>query len=111
MGLESKYVEFYCASFDISEKFVESCPPTETPTRKLKNEISGRNSQGIFPNLEYFGMILIALQTLLFKIKIHPSVKKTPKSSEFNLFISKLRRFSFGELQSFTEKHKKCVRK
>ena len=78
-------VEFYCASFDISEKFVASCPPMDTPTRKLKNEFSGRNSQGIYPNLEYFGMILKALQTLLFKIKIHPSVKKTPKSSEFSL--------------------------
>ena len=84
----SKDVEFYCASFDISEKFVASCAPTDTPTRKLKNEFSGRNSQGISPNLEYFGMILKALQTLLFKIKIHPSVKKTPKSSEFSLRIN-----------------------
>ena len=85
--LVSKDVEFYCASFDISGKFVASCPPMETPTRKLKNEFSGRNSHGIYPNLEYFGMILKALQTLLFKIKIHPSMKKTPKSSEFSLRI------------------------
>ena len=83
----SKDVEFYCASFDISEKFVASCPPMDTPTRKLKNEFSGRNSQGIYPNLEYFGMILKALQTLIFKIKIHQSVKKTPKSSEFSLHM------------------------
>ena len=77
--LVSKDVEFYCASFDISEKFVASCPPMDTPTQKVKNEFSGRNSQGIYPNLDYFGMILKALQTLLFKIKIHPSLKKTPK--------------------------------
>ena len=37
----------------------------DTPTRKLKNEFSGRNSQGIYPNLEYFGMILKALQTAI----------------------------------------------
>ena len=85
--LLSKDVEFYCASFDRSEKFVASCPPMETPTQKLKNQFPGRNSQGIYPNLEYFGMILKALQTLLLKIKIHPSVKKTPKSSEFSLRI------------------------
>ena len=66
-------VEFYCASFGISEKFVASCPPMDTPTQKLKNEFSGRNSHGIYPNLEYFWTILKALQTLLFKIKIHPS--------------------------------------
>ena len=83
----SEDVKFYCASFDISEKFVASCAPMDTPTPKLKNEFSGRNSQGIYPNLEYFGMILKALQTLLFKIKIHPSMKKTPKSSEFSLDI------------------------
>ena len=88
--LVSKDVKFYCASFDISKKFVASCPPTETPTRKLKNEFSGRNSQGIYPNLEYFLMILKAIQTLLLKIKIHPLVKKTPKSSEFSLDIRDL---------------------
>ena len=85
--LASKDVEFYCASFDISEKFVASCALIGTPTRKLKNEFFGRNSQEIHPNLEYFGMILKALQTLLFKIKIYPSVKKPPKSSEFSLII------------------------
>ena len=37
--------------------------------------------------LEYFGMILKALQTLPFKIKTHPSAKKTPKSSGFSLLI------------------------
>ena len=89
--LLSKDVEFYCASFDRSEKFVASCPPMETPTQKLKNQFPGRNSQGIYPNLEYFGMILKALQTLLLKIKIHPSVKKTPKSSEFSLAIMNAR--------------------
>ena len=83
--LVSKDVKFYFASFDISEKFVASCALMGTPTRMLKKEFSGRNSQGIFPILEYFGMILKALQTLLFKIKIHPSVKKPPKSSEFSL--------------------------
>ena len=57
------------------------------PRESSKNEFSGRNSQGIYPNLEYFEMILKALQTLLFKIKIHPLVKKTPKSSEFSLYI------------------------
>ena len=45
--LVSTDVEFYCASFDISKKFVASCPPTETPTRTQKIEFSGRNSQGI----------------------------------------------------------------
>ena len=85
--LVSKDVKFYCASFDNSEKFVASCALMGTPTRKLKNEFSGRNSQEIYPNFKYFGMILKALQTLLFKIKIRPSVKKRPKSSEFSLSI------------------------
>ena len=70
----SKDVEFYCASFDMSEKFVASCPPTGTPTRKPKIEFFDRNFQGIDPNLGSFGIILKALQTRLFKIKIYPSV-------------------------------------
>ena len=67
-------VEFYGEYFDMSEKFVAACPPTETPTQKLKSKFSGRNSQGIDPNLEYFWMISKALRIQLFNIKIHPSV-------------------------------------
>ena len=53
---------------------VASWPPTQTSTRKLKNEFSGRISQGIGPNSAYFWMILKALQIQQFKIKIHSSV-------------------------------------
>ena len=58
----------------MSEKFVAACSPTETPTQKLKNRFSGRNSQEIDPNLEYFWKIPKALRIQLFNIKIHPSV-------------------------------------
>jgi len=44
-----------------------------TELRKLKNEFSDGNSQGIDQNLVDFRMILKALQIQLFKIKIHPS--------------------------------------
>ena len=42
----SKDVEFYCASFDMSSKFVASCTPTETPTRKIKKWIFGSKFPG-----------------------------------------------------------------
>ena len=35
--LISKDTEFYCASLDVCENFVGGCPPTQTPTQKLKN--------------------------------------------------------------------------
>ena len=38
--LVSKDVEFFCASFDICEKFATSCSLTQTPTQKFKIEFS-----------------------------------------------------------------------
>ena len=38
--LMSKDVEFYCASFELCQKFARGCPPTQTPTQKFKNRFS-----------------------------------------------------------------------
>ena len=37
---------FTCASFDVNEKFVASCPPTQTPKRKIKKWIFDVQFQG-----------------------------------------------------------------
>ena len=53
----SKDVEFYCASFDIYEKFAGECPPTQTPTQKLKSEFLKFSLQEISSSLVPLEMI------------------------------------------------------
>ena len=69
--LISKDVEFYCASFDIYEKFAGECPPTQTPTQKLKSGFSIFNSQGMGLSLVWLKMIFEVLQSELFRFKFH----------------------------------------
>ena len=38
---EPKDVEFFCASFELCEKFVRGCPLTQTPMQKLKLDFWG----------------------------------------------------------------------
>ena len=64
------------------------CPPTQTPTQKLKYEFSTLKSQEISSILISFLMIFKALQAELFRIKTDSLGKKIPKFPEFNLIIS-----------------------
>ena len=61
MRFVSKDVEFYCASFDIRQKFVGRCPPTQTPTQKLKSVFSMFASQEIASSLVSLEKIFEAL--------------------------------------------------
>ena len=70
-SLVSKDVDFYCASFDIGEKFASSCPLTETPTQKFKSEFSLGSSQGIGSSLVSFQMIFEALLNESFRFKFY----------------------------------------
>ena len=83
--LVSKDVEFYCASFDIYEKFAGACPPTQTPTQKLKSWFSMSSSQGIASSLISFEMIFRVLQSELFRFKFKSLSSKIVKIPEFNL--------------------------
>ena len=83
----SKDVEFYCASFDIYEKFAGACPPTQTPTQKLKSWFSMSSSQGIASSLISFEMIFRVLQSELFRFKFKSLSSKIVKIPEFNLRI------------------------
>ena len=85
--LVSKDVDFFRASFDICEKFVPSCPLTQTPTQKLKSGFSTSNSQGIASSLVSFQMIFEALQSELFRLKFPRLSSKILKIPEFNLKI------------------------
>ena len=80
-------MEFYCASFDIYEKFAGGCPPTQTPTQKLKSGFPTSNSQGIASSLVSFQMIFEALQSELFRLKFPRLSSKILKIPEFNLTI------------------------
>ena len=64
-----KDVEFSCASFYSYEKFVAPCPPTPTPSQKLKIGFPKTSSQEIGSSLVSFGMIFQALQSELFRFK------------------------------------------
>ena len=105
----SKDVEFYCASFDIYEKFAGACPPTQTPTQKLKSWFSMSSSQGIASSLISFEMIFRVLQSELFRFKFKSLSSKIVKIPEFNLVMGKgslWSRFSsavfeFRELSTF----------
>ena len=62
MKLVSKDVTFSGASFGLYEKFVEGCPPTQTPTQMLKSVFSMISFQEIGPILVSFQMIFEALK-------------------------------------------------
>ena len=47
MRLGPKDVEFLRASFDLGHKFARGCPPTQTPTQKLKSVFSMFTSKEI----------------------------------------------------------------
>ena len=47
----------------MNEKFVQGCPPTQTPTQKFQNDFSVSVSHGIMDILVSFEMIFQALQT------------------------------------------------
>ena len=84
----SKDVEFYCASFDIYEKFAGGCPLTQTPTQKLKSGFPTSNSQGIASSLVSFQMIFEALQSEPFRLKFPRLSSKILKIPEFNLHVA-----------------------
>ena len=55
--LISEDVKFFCASFDICEKFARRCPPTQTPTQSLKVDFRGsvpRRLIRVWYRLEWF---------------------------------------------------------
>ena len=84
----SKDVEFYCASFDLYEKFARGCPPMHTPTQKFENGFSMFGYQEMSSGLVSFPMIFEALQSELLSFKFHSLNSKILKILEFNLLIS-----------------------
>ena len=60
MRLGSTDAEFMCASFDLGQKFARGCPPTQTPTQKLKSGFLKFISQEIGPSLVSMLMIFEA---------------------------------------------------
>ena len=68
-------------------KFVGRCPPTQTPTQKLKIEFSIFITQEIGSVLVSFEMIFQALQYELLSFKFHSPGSKILKIPEFNLVI------------------------
>ena len=64
-----KDVEFLCASFDLDQKFARGCPPTQTPTQKLKSGFLGFSSQEINSCLVSLLMIFEALKSEIFRFK------------------------------------------
>ena len=49
--LISADVDFFCASFDVCEKFARRCPATQTPTQKLESGFLRFSSQEIGSSL------------------------------------------------------------
>ena len=58
--LVSKDAQLKSASFDMNKKFVQGCPPTQTPTQKFQNDFSVSVSHGIMDILVSFEMIFQA---------------------------------------------------
>ena len=69
--LISEDLEFSCASIDLYENFARGCPPTQTPTHKLKSRFSTLSSQEICSRSVSFEMIFQALQLELFRLKFN----------------------------------------
>ena len=87
-----KIVKFYCASFDIGQKFFTSYPPTETSTQKLKNQFLGWNSPGIDPNSVFTNDFESSTNSDIQNKNSRIAVAQ--KSSEFRLFFYSLLRNS-----------------
>ena len=85
--LVSKDAQLKNASFDMNKKFVQGCPPTQTPTQKFQNDFSVSVSHGIMDILVSFEMIFQALQTWVSRLMIKSVKSKIPKFPEFSLFI------------------------
>ena len=85
--LVSKDVEFFFASFDLCEKFVARCPPTQTPTHKLKSRFSMFGSQETGSRSVLFLMIFQALKPEILRFNLYALSFKIPKIPEFNLDI------------------------
>ena len=90
----SKDVEFSGAeSFDLCEKFARRCPPTQTPTQKLKHEFSIISSKESAPSLISLEMVFEYLQSeaqilsYLDSSMIH-RVEKSKKVPKFNLTMN-----------------------
>ena len=66
-----------CASFDICDKFIASCPLIPTPTQKFKSWFSIFSSQGIGSRLVSFQVIFEALLPELFRFEFHSLGKKS----------------------------------
>ena len=70
-----------------SNKFVASCPPTQTPTQMLKRWFSIFSTQGIGSSLVSFQIIFEALQSELVIFDFYLMRSKLQKIPEFNLSI------------------------
>ena len=84
MGLESKDVE----------KFARGCPPTQTPTQKLKSVFSTFSSQITGSSSVSLEIIFYALQSELFSVKFYSLSSKILKLPGLNLRIWKLKNWS-----------------
>ena len=89
----SKEAQSNCATFDIYEKFVAGCLPTQTPTQKFQNEFLISESHGIVDILLSFELIFQTLQTELSRFMIESARSKIPKFPEFSLLIVKIELF------------------
>ena len=69
--LVSKDVECYYTSFDLHDKVVQGCPPTQTPKQKFKSEFWIFSSNGMGSSLVSLKMIFEALRFELFRFKFH----------------------------------------
>ena len=72
---------------DLGHKFARGCPPTQTPTQKLKSGFLKFISQEIGSSLVLLQMIFGALQSELFRFKFHSVGSKVLNFPEFNLLI------------------------
>ena len=69
--LLSEDVEFSYASFGLYEKFIQECPPTQMPMKKLKIGISMFSSQEIGSSSISFQMIIQVLQSEILRFKFY----------------------------------------
>ena len=72
---------------DLGHKFARGCPPTQTPTQKLKSRFLKFSSQEIGSSLISLQMIFWALPSELFRFKFHSLGSKIQKFPDFNLTI------------------------
>jgi len=108
-----KELEFYCASFDFSKKFVAPCPPTETPTHfessknsVIKNKSSSLGVEnpkilGIQPN--YIGFckprIILCIMLIRLNIEFHQKNIKLSYQDFKSIFIMMFYKLSDGAIR------------